>query len=385
MYDRERDRSHELLRQRAALGQFGELSLKSDDLDEILTQACALVSDALGTDLAKVLACQENGTELLVRAGVGWAPGIVGEVTVPLGHFSAAGHALHTSQPVISNDVEQESRFEIPAFVQEHGIKAMVNVIILGPDGKPPYGVLEVDSRVQRSFSDDDTDFLRSYANLLTFTVERFRITSELRTRANEKERLLDELQHRVKNNLQVITSLVRLQASRAQHHEAQRELTVIGHRIETLRLVHDQLHAVGGADRVDLGHYLDVLASTLMKFHGEQANSIRLVSELKPVVMSSGAAVPLGIIATEFITNSFKYAFDGMPGTIGVRLERAAADKVRFTLWDDGKGLAEDRRVGTGTQLVAGFARQLRAEVDWTSQRGTRLSLTFPVSADGR
>src|SRR4051812_4332101 len=125
MYDRERDRSHELLRQRAALGRFGELSLKSDDLDEILTQACGLVSDALGTDLAKVLACRENGTELLVRAGVGWRPGIVGQTTIPTGHFSAAGHALHTCQPVISTDVEQESRFELPDFMREHGVQAM--------------------------------------------------------------------------------------------------------------------------------------------------------------------------------------------------------------------------------------------------------------------
>src|SRR3954452_7297276 len=133
MYDREHDRSHGLLRQRAALGQFGELSLKSDDLDEILTQACALVSDALGTDLAKVMACRDNGTELLVRAGVGWNPGIVGQTTVPTGHFSAAGHALRTCQPVISNDVEQESRFELPDFIPEHEVKVMVNVIILGP------------------------------------------------------------------------------------------------------------------------------------------------------------------------------------------------------------------------------------------------------------
>src|SRR4051794_12464158 len=119
MITRGRERSDELLRQRAALGSFGELSLKSDNLDEILTEACRLVSEALGTDLAKVLACHENGTELLVRAGVGWNPGIVGEVTVPTGHFSAAGHALHTCQPVISNDVAQENRFEVPAFMEE--------------------------------------------------------------------------------------------------------------------------------------------------------------------------------------------------------------------------------------------------------------------------
>ena len=382
MYDRDRNRSDELLRQRAALGRFGELALKSDDLDEILTEACRLVSDALGTDLAKVLECRDAETELLVRAGVGWNPGVVGQTMVPTGRFSAAGHALESGEPVISNDVEQEDRFELPDFMREHGVKAMVNVIILGPDGQPPYGVLEVDSRRQRGFSDDDTAFLRSYANLLSSAVDRFRVTSELRARAEEKERLLHELQHRVKNNLQVITSLVHLQTSRARDPEVKRELTAIGHRVETLRLVHDQLHAVGGVDRVDLGSYLGVLASSLLAFHAEQASAIRLVSEVQPVVVPSSIAVPLGIITTEFITNSFKYAFAAGGGTIGIRLEELAADEVRFTLWDDGKGLPETRQTGTGMQLVAGFASQLHAQVAWASQGGTRLSLTLPVSA---
>ncbi len=202
-------------------------------------------------------------------------------VTVPTGRFSAAGHALLTGQPVISSDVEQEDRFELPDFVRDHGVKAMANVIILGADGKPTYGVLEVDSRVQRQFTEDDSIFLQSYAHLLASAVERFRVTGELRRRADEKDRLLHELQHRVKNNLQVITSLVRLQASRAKHPEAEQELTSFGHRVETLRIVHDQLHAVGGVDRVDLGKYLGELTASLLKFHGEGARACHQMADL--------------------------------------------------------------------------------------------------------
>ncbi len=71
MYDREGNRAQELLRQQTALARFGELALKSDDLDEILNEACSLVGQALGTDLAKVMECHSNGSRLLVRAGVG--------------------------------------------------------------------------------------------------------------------------------------------------------------------------------------------------------------------------------------------------------------------------------------------------------------------------
>lgn len=92
---RERDESvsRELLRQQTALARFGELALKSDDLDEILTEACRLVGEALGTDLSKVMELQEDGETLFVRAGVGWKPGVVGEVTIKASEDTSEGYA----------------------------------------------------------------------------------------------------------------------------------------------------------------------------------------------------------------------------------------------------------------------------------------------------
>ena len=112
------DRAEELLRQRSALGEFGELSLKSDDLDEILTEACSLVSDALGTDLAKVLTCLDRETELLVRAGVGWIAWRRRRGNGADREFLGRGPRPAHGEPVISNDVEQESRFELPDFMR---------------------------------------------------------------------------------------------------------------------------------------------------------------------------------------------------------------------------------------------------------------------------
>src|ERR1700688_2846814 len=83
----------ELLRQQTTLARFGELALRSDNLDEILTEACRLAGEALGTDLAKVVELQEDGETLLVRAGVGWKPGVVGEATLKATEDSSEGHA----------------------------------------------------------------------------------------------------------------------------------------------------------------------------------------------------------------------------------------------------------------------------------------------------
>jgi len=99
-----------LFRHEFTLVKFGELALKSDDLDEILTEACRLVGDALGTDLAKVMELQADGETLLVRAGVGWMPGIVGVVALKAADDTSEGHALKTGEPMISPDIDQETR-----------------------------------------------------------------------------------------------------------------------------------------------------------------------------------------------------------------------------------------------------------------------------------
>ena len=170
-----------LLQQQTILATFGEFALRSDDLDVILTEACRLVGTALGTDLAKVMQLQEDGETLLVRAGVGWKPGVVGVVTLSATDDTSEGAALKTGEPMISPDIETETRFTYPAFLTDNGVKAVANVLIIGGKDRPPFGILQIDSREPRQFTDDDVVFLRSYANLLAAAVDRLRVMDEVR------------------------------------------------------------------------------------------------------------------------------------------------------------------------------------------------------------
>jgi len=168
-------------RHETSLAKFGELALRSDDLDEILTEACRLIGEALGTDLAKVMELEENGKTLFVRAGVGWKPGVVGEVRLKVADNTSEGAALKTGEPMISADIAQETRFKYPAFLTDNGVTAVANVIIIGGQERPPFGILQIDSRKPRQFNDDDTAFLRIYANLLAATVDRLRVIEAVR------------------------------------------------------------------------------------------------------------------------------------------------------------------------------------------------------------
>ncbi len=164
------------LRQQTVLARFGELALRSSDLDEILTEACRFVGEGLGTDLAKVVELQQDGQTLRVRAGVGWKPGVVGEVMLRAADGTSEGHAIKTGEPMVSPDVGSERRFSYPPFLTENGVRAIANVVIIGGQDRPPFGILQIDSREPRQFTDGDTSFLRSYANLIAAAVDRLRL-----------------------------------------------------------------------------------------------------------------------------------------------------------------------------------------------------------------
>ncbi len=181
MNDSQETDNIELLRQQTILARFGELALKSDSLDEILTEACRLIGEALGTDLAKVMELQADGKALLVRAGVGWKPGVVGAIKIQVTEHTSEGYALKTGEPMISPDIETEARFNYPPFLTENGVRAVANVAIIGSQGRQAFGVLQIDSRTPRHFTDANVTFLRGYANLLAAAVDRLRVIREMR------------------------------------------------------------------------------------------------------------------------------------------------------------------------------------------------------------
>jgi len=181
------------LRQQTVLASFGKLALTSGNLDEILTEACRLVGEGLGTDLAKVMKLQDDGENLLVRAGVGWKPGIVGALTLKVADSTSESLALKTGNPTVSPNIATETRFKYPQFLIDNGVEAMANVAIIGSGGRAPFGILQIDSRKPRRFTNHDTAFLSSYANLIAAAVDRLRVMKELRDALVEASKARDE------------------------------------------------------------------------------------------------------------------------------------------------------------------------------------------------
>lgn len=386
MANRSRDQS--LLAQRRAIVQFGRFALRSDDLTEILTEACRLTGEALGTDLAKIMELQDHGRTLLVVSGVGWDDGVVGEEKVPALQQSSEGYALKTGVPAVSEDLESEERFDYAEFLKRHGVKALVNVVIPGPDGHPSYGLLQVDSRKPRKFDKSDIEFLQGYANVVGAAIERFRYQRELQEALRLQKRLFAELQHRVKNNLAVVESLLRLKSRRAEHPVAKQEITEVLSQVGVLREIYQQLHSSSDIEQVDLGGYLSSLSTKLASF-GAEASGERPQIEVTAEAFSvnSDIAIPLGLVASEFITNSLKHS--SMNGGLKLSVSVAKGDgQLLIELADDGPGIGdalehrEDAHTGSGLGLIEGLLNQINAEHEWSSKQGTTLRVRIPIDA---
>src|SRR2546430_14685269 len=202
---------HARIRQQELLAELGVLALQGRPFLELLNETSRLTAEGMDAEFCKILEFMPAQNRFLVRAGIGWHEGIVGVATVGADLESPSGFALRTGKPVISNHLENEQRFRTPELLVEHGIRRAMNVILQG-DGSP-YGVLEVDSRSEGEFTEHDIAFLQGAANILGMAIERQRHERALTAALEHQKVLVKEINHRVKNSLQLVASMLNLQA----------------------------------------------------------------------------------------------------------------------------------------------------------------------------
>jgi diguanylate cyclase (GGDEF)-like protein len=171
------------LRQRAAqqatVSEIGQRALSEVALTPLLNEAVVMVSETLAIDLVTVLELQLDDTTMLMRAGAGWEPGVIGNTSVPFNEESQAAMAIRAEAPVVVDDYSSEMRFEGAEILRRQGVLSGITVPIRGRE--LPFGVLAAHAKSQRAFSADDVNFLQSVANVLAAAIERRRSEAETR------------------------------------------------------------------------------------------------------------------------------------------------------------------------------------------------------------
>lgn len=206
--------------------------------------------------------------------------------------------------------------------------------------------------------------------------------TRELQDSLREKEALLKEVHHRVKNNLQVISSLLKLQALHLPDAAARTMFVESQARVQSIALVHEKLYQAKDLSNIPFNEYAHSLILSLLHAQNADGRGIAANLDVAPIHLSVEHAIPCGLILNELVTNSLKHAFpDGRGGSINVMLRRVGAE-VQLTVGDDGVGLPErvEPREATslGLDLVFTFAEQLEATVTIQRSPGTEFRLAF-------
>jgi len=215
------------------------------------------------------------------------------------------------------------------------------------------------------------------------------RVQSEERIRASlrEKEALLKEIHHRVKNNLQVVSSLLGLQSRVVSDLEMRKMFQESQDRIHSMALLHESLYQSHNLSQVNFPEYIRQLAAHLFHSYGVGADRIHLRTDLDSLLLNLDAAVPCGLIINELVSNSLKYAFpDGRTGEIRIELRGHSDGKTQLLVADDGVGLKADidwvNTRSLGLRLVRTLAQQLGAEIEVKSNVGMEVRLAFAAAA---
>ena len=212
-------------------------------------------------------------------------------------------------------------------------------------------------------------------------------VEDALRMSLNEKEVLLKEIHHRVKNNMQIISSLISLQSDYAENEDTIKMFDDSKNRIRSMALIHEKLYQSDDLSLIDFSDYIKSLASKLLEFYGLNARIITLKVDASDITLSIDSAIPCGLIINELISNSIKHAFpEEKEGSMSIGMHEIN-DNYVLIIEDNGVGFPEKidfrKTDSLGLQIVQTLTLQLGGEIELESNGGTKFTICFNEKCD--
>ena len=285
------------------------------------------------------------------------------------------------------------------AYMQQANLKTLLSLPMVFQDRV--MGLVEMkDSRVERVFTDREISLAqllatqaagaienaRLYERAQREIAERTRAEQQLKTSIREKEVLLKEIHHRVKNNLQVISSLLNLQSRCIEDPSVLELFQESQNRVRSMALIHEKLYRSQDLARINFAEYIRNLATHLVRSYRASSGPVNLKVNTNDISLSIDTAVPCGLIINELVSNALKHAFaDGREGEIHIELRSDRDHQVTLIVGDNGvgfpKGLDFRYTESLGMQLVNTLTNQLNGTVELHSNGGTEFKIMFTLS----
>ncbi len=268
--------------------------------------------------------------------------------------------------------------------------------------------LFDIDSLKNTTVSERDNEILLVYNSVLTFfiTVIMVYLVVKLINRQNneslgllkkeqdaqkiiaqslkEKETLLAEIQHRVKNNLAIITGLLNLQTEKAPCEESKLLMIESRNRVMSIAMVHERLYKKDNLSKINFKQYLSELVQELVKSFPIQSKQIEIIEELAVIELEITKAVPVGLIVNEAITNSLKHAFNSVNEKPSIKIKmQLIYDRIQICITDNGVGFADinsRKDSALGLSLIESLCDQIDAQVVFKNENGACVSIVFPI-----
>jgi PAS domain S-box-containing protein len=381
-----------LAEETALVAEIGRIISSSLDIDEVYERFCQEVRKLITFDrIAINLVDPENHTFSSTYVLGTETQGMQRWQTFPMAG-SLVERAVRTRSAQTAHfQSEEELAREIPRLMASYkaGFVSFLAVPLVSKG--EVVGVIFFQSTKHGGYSERDVALAGRVGAQIAGTIANARLYAQrllaedrLRASLNEKEVLVKEINHRVKNNLQIISSLLSLQSRDIQDHKALQVFKVSQDRIKAMALVHEMLYQSEDLGRINFGEYLSSLTSDLYSAYGLSTQGIDLKLDVERIFLGVDTAIPCGLIVNELVSNSLKHAFpDGAPGEISVSV-RAADDQFTMVVKDSGVGLPDGLDIQQlktlGLTIVNALAQQISGAIDLSSQGGSRISITFPV-----
>ena len=234
----------------------------------------------------------------------------------------------------------------------------------------------------EMSLSAWESDGKTYFTSIIRDLTERQKADEQLKKSLQEKEVLIREVHHRVKNNMQIISSLLNLQTRYVDDEETVYLLKESQNRVKSMAMIHEKLYQSSDLNHINIFDYINSLVKDLFYSYAIPKDLIKPVIEVEEINLNIETAVPCGLIISELISNSLKYAFPkGRMGEIHVSL-KLMGEKFCLTISDDGIGLPEDfdfdKTDSLGLKLVSSLTEQLDGELELDRNNGTKFNITF-------
>ncbi len=306
-------------------------------------------------------------------------------------------YVFRTGERVILDNACQEGVFKDNPQVQSMQLRSVLSLPVVKQSRM--IGVLYLENRLADAvFTFAKTQITELLTSQAAISLENARLVEgmrkaedEVKRSLGEKEVLLKEIHHRVKNNLQTIQSVLSLQSRFIKDEQSAELFKESQNRVHSMALIHEKLYQSESLARIDLAEYIQSLTANLFLSYGVTDRAVRLETDVEDVALDVDTVIPCALLINELVSNSLKHAFPavwrraGGIGEISIRLRREGGERLRLTVGDNGVGLPEGLELhnseSLGFQLVSVLVRQLKASIAVNRSGGTEFVITFGAS----